>query len=68
MIASHYAIKEILKDWGNTKVVKERFEELAKRYPEDKEFQEIYNEFKEYLNLSAEKLEKIKMKVHNLEI
>lgn len=67
MIASHYVIEEILRNWDDTEIARKEFEKFAKRYPEDKELQEIYNEFIEHLNLSREKLEKIKMKIYKSE-
>lgn len=67
MRACHYIIENILENWGDIELVKEQFEKFAERYPEDREFQDIYNEFLDYLELSKQKLEKIRMEVHNLE-
>ena len=64
MIASHYVIEKILRDWGNIEAVKEQFEKFARRYPEDREFQEVYREFREYLRESTERLENIKAMVY----
>lgn len=67
MRACHYIIENILENWGDIELVKEQFEKFAERYPEDREFQSIYNEFLDYLELSKQKLEKIRREVHNLE-
>ena len=64
MRASHYVIEEILRNWGNPEEVKEVFEKFAKRYSEDRELQEIYNEFQEHLKLSTEKMENIRTMIH----
>jgi|GEM_PF-2154998 len=64
MIASHYVIEKILRDWENLELVKEQFEKFAKRYPEDSELQEIYEEFQEYLKESTERMENIKVMVY----
>ncbi|OYT39534.1 MAG: hypothetical protein B6U86_05175 [Candidatus Altiarchaeales archaeon ex4484_43] len=67
MVASHYVIEKILEKWTDLRDLKNEFEKFSKRYPDDIEFQRIYNEFKDYLRINTERLERIRSELEVLE-
>jgi len=67
MVASHYVIEKILGKWTDLRDLKDEFEKFSKRYPDDIEFQKIYNEFKDYLKINTERLDEIKSELEELE-
>ncbi|HIE34413.1 MAG TPA: hypothetical protein EYP86_04680 [Candidatus Altiarchaeales archaeon] len=67
--ASYYVIKEVSQILEKKDMLEghEVFEKFSKRYTNDKEFQEIYEKFKEYLNKNDKRiLEDIKTKLKKL--
>jgi len=67
--ASYYVIKEVSRILEKKDMLEghEVFEKFSKRYTDDKEFQDIYEKFKEYLDKNDKRiLEDIKSKLKKL--
>ncbi len=66
VLASHYVIKEILKIWANADLTRKEFEKFAKSYPNDREFQKIFEDYKACVE-SKGNLDDVKSKLKELE-